>query len=201
MVRTAEDVQREKMERRRDERRPGYDGGYDPEDGATAATVASPRGKMGLQYELGLNFAEFEFEFWDGREHNDNDGNDVGGNNHGSGGAVTVRIFGKEGAHSPKLQSRWTFDQLSGDAPLPGRTAKFPEDFASMLSQKTYHGRNDDEEWICVPHRGNASVVREYVANVIMFFIFCFLFFLPHLLMGYLFVLVRRRYRNKRSSC
>mmetsp|Transcript_24599 Transcript_24599/g.49015 ORF Transcript_24599/g.49015 Transcript_24599/m.49015 type:complete len:743 (+) Transcript_24599:280-2508(+) len=195
MVRTVEDAEREETERRRDGCRRGYDNGYGDDDGATAST-----GKMGLQYELGLNFAEFEFEFWDGRHDAGDDGAGDDGDEE-SGGAVTVRIFGKDGAQSPKLQSRWTFDQLSGDAPLPGMTAKFPEDFASMLSQKTYRERNDDEEWICIPHRGNASVVREYVANVIMFLVFCFLFFLPYLLMGVLFVRVRRRYGNKRSSC
>ena len=75
----------------------------------------SGRGKAGLQYYLGLNFAEFEFDF-----HNEDEGK--------GGGTVTTRIFGKEEGAPPKLEMSWTFDELSGNAHVKGNTVQYLQD-------------------------------------------------------------------------
>jgi len=127
----------------------------------------SGRGKLGLQYYLGLNFAEFEFDFQT---------EDKGK----GGGTVTTRIFGKEEDAVPKLEMSWTFDELSGNAHVKGNTVQYLQDYLSMNIE------NLDDKWICIPHRGKPSMLREYVANTIMFISFCILFFFPHVIMLYL---------------
>ena len=123
-------------------------------------------GKSGLQYYLGLNFAEFEFDF------SEDEGK--------GGGSVTTRIFGKEEDAVPKLEMSWTFDELSGNTQAKGNTAQYLQDYLSMNIE------NVDDEWICIPHRGITSMFREYVANTIMFISFCILFFFPHVIILYL---------------
>jgi len=127
----------------------------------------SRRGKAGLQYYLGLNFAEFEFDF-----HNKDEGK--------GGGTVTTRIFGKEEDAVPILEMSWTFDELSGNTHARGNTARYPQDYFSVNVE------NLDDGWLCIPHRGIPSVFGEYVANTIMFISFCILFFFPHVIMLYL---------------
>ena len=122
------------------------------------------RGKVGLQYYLGLNFAEFEFDF------SEDEGK--------GGGSVTTRIFGKEEDAVPKLEMSWTFDELSGNTPMKGNSTQYLQDYLSI--------ENFDDGWICIPHRGITTVFREYVANTIMFISFCILFFFPHVIMLYL---------------
>jgi len=124
-------------------------------------------GKLGLQYYLGLNFAEFEFDFKDEGK---------------GGGTVTTRIFGKEEDAVPKLEMSWTFDELSGNTHAKGNTARYLQDFLPM----NIDIENTGDEWICIPHRGIPSVIQEYVANAIMFISFCILFFFPHVIMLYL---------------
>ena len=86
-------------------------------------------GKRGLQYYLGHNFAELEFDFKDKEQ-------DASINN--GGGAVTVRIFGKEASAPPKLQMKWTFDQLSGNSNLPGSTTS-TQDFLILNEMLQNH--------------------------------------------------------------
>lgn len=135
-------------------------------------------GKIGKQYELGLNFGEFEFDFGEnGRE-----------------GAVTARIFGKEAHQAPLLEMRWTFDQLSGNTYMPGMTASH-EDFVMMMQQKS-----DDSQWICVPYRGIPHILTVYASNFIMFIVFCLLFFLPHVTIAAITLSLRRRWLMWRQN-
>lgn len=135
-------------------------------------------GKAGKQFELGLNFAEFEFDF--GHE--------------GEGGNVTVRIFGKEANQVPKLEMRWTFDQLSGKAHTPGMTATFLEFKAADQNSDPTTARDD---WICVPYRGMPHPAKIYASNVVMFIVFCALFFLPHVTFVASILAIKRRLLRK----
>eukprot|EP00585_Thalassiosira_rotula_P002453 CAMPEP_0196132890 /NCGR_PEP_ID=MMETSP0910-20130528/2327_1 /TAXON_ID=49265 /ORGANISM="Thalassiosira rotula, Strain GSO102" /LENGTH=761 /DNA_ID=CAMNT_0041392541 /DNA_START=40 /DNA_END=2325 /DNA_ORIENTATION=+ len=179
LILTEDDGKRENEER----------GAASPQDGEVREEIVRG-GRVGMQYYLGLNFAEFEFEF----DSNDDDDTIGGGD---GGGAVTVRIFGKEANNAPpKLETRWTFDQLSGNTDLPGTTAKL-RDFVNAGNVEYYPDSNNarsEHEWICVPHRGLASVYHEYAANIMMFFNICFLFFLPHGVIFWLFVVARRKW-------
>ena len=136
-------------------------------------------GRTGKQYYTGLNFAEFEFDFNDeGKEASEDEG----------GGAVTVRIFGKEENALPNLEMRWTFDQLSGNTEMIGQTAQFPQDFLVIGEHQSSGG-----EWICAPHRGTWSVWHEYTAFIVVFFTLNTLLFLPHGIIIYCLVLARRK--------
>lgn len=139
-------------------------------------------GRTGMQYFLGLNFAEFEFDFDQQQDARVSDG-----------GGVTVRIFGKQANAPPKLEMRWTFDQLSGNADLPGGTAT-PQDFVTVGQQNSNMKKH---EWICVPHRGLASVYHEYAANITMFITFCTLFLLPHGMCVWILILARRKWSQR----
>lgn len=132
----------------------------------------------GKQYYLGLNFAELEFDFANEEDNSDS-------------GAVRVRIFGKKENEPPKLEARWTFEQLSGATNLPGMTAKV-QDFVSLGKETS--------DWVCVPYRGLPSALHYYTAIVIQFVVFCFLFFLPYIVVAGTFVMVRRQWLSKRTS-
>mmetsp|Transcript_16622 Transcript_16622/g.35917 ORF Transcript_16622/g.35917 Transcript_16622/m.35917 type:complete len:661 (+) Transcript_16622:84-2066(+) len=171
VIRTVEDVNREADERaaRQDE---------DNEKHLLSG------GRTGKQYYLGLNFAELEFDFHDEED---------GGN---SGGAVTARIFGKQENEPPKLEMRWSFDQLSGGSDLPGITAKL-HDFLTLGNR---YNAPLEHEWICAPHRGLASIYHEYAANIITFFNICFLFFLPHGIFLLLLIQARRKWSQRKDT-
>ena len=137
-----------------------------------AAQLDGPTGK---QFYLGLNFAEIEFDFLD----NEKDAPDRG--------ALSVRIFGKKEYEPPKLEARWTFDQLSGLTNIePEMTAKL-RDFVSS-------GR-EASDWVCVPYRGLPSAVHYYAAIAIQFVVFCTLFFLPYIVLVVAFLVVRKRWQ------
>jgi len=181
-------------------------------------------GSAGLQYELGLNFAEFEFDFGDDDDDGEDDdpqrrrrdGGGDGGDG-GDGGALAVRVFGPGVDGPPKLAMRYTFDELTGTAAvLPGTTARMPKDFLVVLrrgedpmSNNNVHAQResspsrtammtgDEEGWTCVPHRGLAPAYREHAANVVIFFAFCFLFFLPHATVVLILVVARRRWLSR----
>jgi hypothetical protein len=137
---------------------------------ADSAQLNGPNGK---QYYLGLNFAELEFDF----EHYDDD------NTTSHNGAVTVRIFGKKENEPPKLEARWTFDELSGVTTLPGMMARV-QDFVSL-------GKGTSD-WICVPYRGLPSALHDYAAIVIQSVVFFILFFLPHMVVVGTVIIIRR---------
>lgn len=139
-------------------------------------------GPTGKQYYLGLNFAELEFDF----AHEDDD------NTTSDSGAVTVRIFGKKENEPPKLEARWTFDELSGATTLTGMTAKV-QDFVSL-------GKGTSGDWICVPYRGLPSALHYYTAIAIPIVVFFILFFLPHIVATGTFVIIRRLWWSKRTS-
>ena len=142
-----------------------------------AAQLDGPTGK---QFYLGLNFAEIEFDFTD-------DENDLPDS-----GALTVRIFGKKGHEPPKLESRWTFDQLSGLTNIePEMTAKLGDFVSSGM---------EASDWICVPYRGLPSAVHYYAAIAIQFVVFCTLFFLPYIVLGVTFLVVRKQWQRPRMS-
>jgi len=134
-------------------------------------------GIAGKQYYLGLNFAELEFDFNEQQEDISSDS-----------GAVTVRVFGRNENEPPKLEARWTFDELSGSTNLPGMTAKVG-DFASL-------GRSTSD-WICVPYRGLPSALHYYAAIAVQFVAFCSLSFLPYIVMTAAFVVGRKKWRSK----
>ena len=136
--------------------------------------------QLGKQFYLGLNFAEIEFNFTD----DEKDAPDRG--------ALTVRIFGKKGHEPPKLEARWTFDQLSGLTNIePEMTAKL-RDFVSS-------GR-EASDWVCVPYRGLPSAAHYYAAIAIQFVVFCTLFFLPYIVLGVAFLVVRKRWQRPLMS-
>lgn len=143
------------------------------------AMVGRSEGIAGKQYYLGLNFAELEFDFNEGEKHISSDS-----------GAVIVRIFGKKESEPPKLEARWTFDELSGVSNLPGMTAT-AEDFASLAL-----GRSTSD-WICVPYRGLPSTLHYYAAIAVQFVAFCSLSLLPYIVTAAAFVLSRKRWRSK----
>ncbi|KAL3759827.1 hypothetical protein ACHAWU_007571 [Discostella pseudostelligera] len=148
-------------------------------------------GSLGKQYYLGLNYAEFEFDFND----HPNENNEI------VDGSVTVRIFGRQQNDPPKLELTYTFDELSGSVDLPGMTAKFPRDFLTVRGKNpSLYNSQMGDDWICVPHRGVASIYHEYAANVGMFLSFCFLFFLPHGTVVYLLVITYRKF-SRRKQC
>ena len=103
---------------------------------------------------------------------------------------------------------RFTFDQLTGTAVLPGMTANVPDDFLDALrhGMDSEHGSStrrmtwEEEGWTCVPHRGLAPMYREYAANVVLFFAFCFLFFLPHGTVVLILIIARRRWLSWRRG-
>ena len=165
LVRTEEDSRREM------EDLAAIEGQNDPKE--------APGGRTGLQYYLGLNFAELEFHFAE----------------RGGGGAVTARVFGTQPNDPPKLESSWTFDQLSGKTSLPGVTAT-AQDFSAAAHQHSHV----DHHWTCVPHRGLAPPYHYYAANAVMFLTFCFLFFLPHAFLVWLACHLRRRWHRYRSK-
>jgi len=147
--------------------------------GQGEAMVGRGNGLAGKQYYLGLNFAELEFDF----AHEQDSTSDSG--------AVTVRIFGKKEDEPPKLEARWTFDELSGATSLPGMTAKV-QDFVSV-------GRGASD-WICVPYRGLPSNLHYYTAIAVQFVVFCSLFFLPYIVATATYVVIRRQWRSKRIT-
>ena len=130
-------------------------------------------GPNGKQYFLGINFAELEFDFAD----EDADS------------AVIVKIFGTEENEAPKLQARWTFDELAGAASLSGMTAKL-EDFASL-------GKGGSD-WICVPYRGFSSSLHHYTAIAIQFIVFFSLLFLPYMVATAIFLVSKRLWLSRR---
>ena len=178
----------------------------DPEAATTAAGGGGGGGSTGLQYYLGLNFAEFEFDFGD--DDDDPRRHDRGERDDGGGGALTVRIFGTEADGPPKLEMRFALDQLTGTAVLPGMSARVPGDFLDALRRVMDSERGssaqrmagEEEGWTCVPHRGLAPMYREYAANVVMFFAFCFLFFLPHGMVVLILIVARRRWLSWRKG-
>ena len=54
--------------------------------------------------------------------------------------------------------------------------------------------------WTFVPHRGLASLYCMYVANVVLFLAFCFLFFLPHGSFVLIVVIARRRWSRRKNG-
>lgn len=180
VIRTAQDVEREER------------------DGSTSHSG----GKIGKQFELGLNFGEFEFDFGENSNvcrlaNNDCNGSD---NQIPRDGAVTVRIFGKEANQSPKLEMRWTFGELSGKAPLPGMSASYPKDFTSVVYRLHASQSNQSNllaDWICVPYRGVPHITQVYIGNIVMFCLFCLLFFLPHTVVVVFIVVALRRWRRR----
>ena len=159
-----------------------------PNDSDDAAAGVGA-GSMGLQYHLGPNFAEFEFDFDD---------------DHAREGALTVRIFGPEVNGPPKLQMKYTFDELSSTSTLPSMMAKMPQDFLTVqrrTNSNTRRGSHVEEVgWTFVPHRGLASLYCMYVANVVLFLAFCFLFFLPHGSFVLIVVIARRRWSRRKNG-
>eukprot|EP00986_Skeletonema_menzelii_P015669 scaffold12351_cov141-Skeletonema_menzelii.AAC.2 len=143
--------------------------------GQEEAMVGRGDGLTGKQYYLGLNFAELEFDF-NQEEDSTSDS-----------GAVTVRVFGRKENEPPKLEARWTFDELSGATSLPGMTAKV-EEFVSL--------GQGSSDWICLPYRGLPSAFHYYAAIAIQFVVFCSLFFLPYIVAMGAFVMGRRIWRS-----
>lgn len=147
-------------------------------------------GLYGMQYYLGLNFAEFEFDFSDSEKKN-------------VGGSLTVRIFGEEVDGPPKLEMRYTFDELSGSGSFPGTSARMPHDFLigrhlQDVGKESLQTKNDG--WICVPHRGFASMYHEYASMVIMITTFCVLFFLPHGVLILILIYVWQQWSKRRTN-
>ena len=155
------------------------------EDAEYAKKEGRNSGKVGKQFDLGLNFGEFEFSF-----------QDKGNNQMPQDGSVTLRIFGT--GQSPKLEMRWTFDELSGKVAMPGMTAS-PEDFTTLEQYYALHNNElsssirKSDPWICVPYRGIPTTATIYATNSLMFLVFCTLFFTPHALVV-LFVFGLRRW-------
>ena len=144
--------------------------------GQEEAMVGRGDGKFGKQYYLGLNFAELEFDF-NQEEDSSSDS-----------GAVTVRVFGRKENEPPKLEARWTFDELSAATNLPGMTAKVG-DFVSL--------RRSTSDWVCVPYRGLPSALHSYAAIAVQFVVFCSLLFLPYVVTTAALVVGRKKWRSK----
>ncbi|KAL7508282.1 hypothetical protein ACHAXN_005350 [Cyclotella atomus] len=137
-------------------------------------------GKAGKQFGLELNFGEFEFDF-----------------DNGEGGSVTARIFGKD--PTPMLEIRWRLDQLTGKAHMPGMTATL-SDFIAVSQNSPEAPDETYDDWICVPYRGIPHVGKIYASTLIMFIVFCALFFLPQILLMTLFVKVRRWWPSRKQN-
>ena len=147
------------------------------------------RGSYGMQYYLGLNFAEFEFDFSDSEKAN-------------VGGSLTVRIFGEEVDGPPKLEMRYTFDELSGSVSFPGTSARTHDFLIGQhlkdVRKESLQTKNDG--WICVPHRGFASMYHEYASMVIMITTFCVLFFLPHGVLLLILIIAWQQLSKRRKN-
>lgn len=155
------------------------------------ATVGG--GSLGLQYYLGLNFAEFEFDFDNDVQNNISDSD---------GGAFTVRIFGTKVDGPPKLEMRYKFDELNGRTDLPGMTARMPQDFLIVRRENSNvvnESQTRMDGWICVPHRGLASIYHQYAAMIVMITTFCILFFLPHGAFILIIIYAWRRWSRKEN--
>lgn len=84
--------------------------------------------KQGKQFSLLKNFGELEFD-WDKK-------------------TVTARVIGEDAVETPLLSAKWSLDQLSGRAHMPGSTLAI-ENFLSSS--------NLEHSWTCVSYRGDVS--------------------------------------------
>ena len=125
--------------------------------------------KIGMQYSLLKNFGELEFD-WEQQ-------------------TVTMRAMGEDSA-SPLLSAKWTLDQLSGRAFLPG----------SLVSSKDYIDAQEsspvDGVWTCVNHRGRVQEMDHLLGHVVSGTALILLVPFPYLLVAYLLLGLSRRYRN-----
>jgi|UPI000581A6D6 hypothetical protein len=92
--------------------------------------------KAGIQYNLDLNFGEFEFD-WEAKE-------------------VKIRIHGNNvNATAPYLSTRWDFDTLSGKTPAPPTGLVRDRDFDDLRRDLQHHGVEiTDRDYVCVAYRG-----------------------------------------------
>ena len=84
--------------------------------------------KQGKQFSLLKNFGELEFD-WDQK-------------------TVTARVIGEDAVETPLLSAKWSLDQLSGRAHMPGSTLAV-DNFPSSS--------NLDHSWSCISYRGHVS--------------------------------------------
>lgn len=93
--------------------------------------------KRGVQYALGRNFGELEFD-WDNQR-------------------VIVRILDDRTNGKGVLSTAWDFDVLSGSVPSPILRGSAPSDFEQTREGLLTHGASLDD-WICVNHGGSPTL-------------------------------------------
>eukprot|EP00797_Seminavis_robusta_P011025 Sro1822_g299810.2 (267) ;mRNA; r:6355-7155 len=115
--------------------------------------VPAGEGKLGLQYELNLNFGEFEFD-WANK-------------------AVSIRIFGKQVDAPPLLSTRLYLDSLSGtrnDIQVAAEEDYFVETYNRLESNGGFTSNAAvDNQWICVNYRGRHDPVSQVAGIFIPF--------------------------------
>ena len=129
--------------------------------------------KTGKQFSLELNFGELEFD-WEEQ-------------------VVVMRVFGVTGTDQPMLSAKWSFDQLSGNAIMPGSTISTNdiEKVASHLSA--------DDQWICVDYNGLVSPLHYFVSTSMGVTLLFTLILLPNILSIFCVLLVVRWILRKLS--
>ena len=113
----------------------------------------------GKQYSIELNFGELEFN-WEEK-------------------TVNMRVLGVNATSPPLISAKWSLDQLSGRAPMPGSHIQPKEISYSMkntrkLNTKNY-GRNklamNDEmnQWTCIPYQGLPNQFQVLFGQISLF--------------------------------
>jgi len=145
-----------------------------PSPGGLYESGGAEGAKTGTQYSLQKNFGELEFD-WEKR-------------------TVTMRAIGEDTNSVPLLSGRWSMDQLSGRASIPGSPLK-RKDFELQRNHDSLLGG----EWTCVNYRGRVSVLEQMLGHVATGFVLTLAPF-PVLVPAYFLLLATGRYlRRKRS--
>lgn len=118
--------------------------------GAELDHLTEAGGKLGMQYALERNFAEFDFDWIDR--------------------SVIVRILGEKVDGVPLLSSKWAFNSLTGG--IQNSISGSGDDNAFVDSYDEVHrlGGFDsvqDGQWICRHYRGTPSPVFKVVGVVV----------------------------------
>jgi len=133
--------------------------------------------KQGKQYALQLNFGEFEFD-WEAK-------------------VATMRVIGKESGMPPMLSASFSFDQLSGREPIPGKN-QFDVTLSQYNGKRVLDGNVAIGEFICINHQSNPHPIQLNIGfTCVGVFIFVFMFG-PHL---FVMSVLRRMFMRRNRKC
>ena len=129
------------------------------------------KSKTGKQFSLQEKYGELEFD-WDMR-------------------TVAMRALGEGGA--PLLSAKWTMDQLSGRAVMPGSIV------TSEDQSKAHAHTLVDGNWTCVNHRGRVNEIDYMLGHVATGAALILLVPFPLILPAYVMLVMTRKYLKTRA--